>query len=227
MSFEKSAETAAPTLGETVPLFIQLYAKPKNRDWKDAQRLLALFPALFVVPLDGICAATSCVLTCLSPPDSRGANRALSTIKKLMNWALDRGMIEVNPIAGLKPPAKEYARERILTDRELNALLVAADAQGYPFGDMFKMLVLTGQRRGEVTGMRWSEIYLDRRVLALPAARSKNQKSNDVPLSDPVVEILRSVPRFLILTTFLRPQARRRFPGLGAPRTGWTLRWAL
>jgi len=32
------------------------------------------------------------------------ANRALAALKKLTNWALDRGMIEVNPIAGLKPP---------------------------------------------------------------------------------------------------------------------------
>ena len=36
--FEKPLETATPTLGETVPLFVQLYAKPKNRGWKRAER---------------------------------------------------------------------------------------------------------------------------------------------------------------------------------------------
>jgi integrase len=92
------------------------------------------------------------------------ANRALAALKKLMSWALDRGTIAINPIAGLKPPHKEQARDRVLSDPELARLLNVTDAEGYPFGDMFKMLVMTGQRRGEVTGMRWSEIDWERRT---------------------------------------------------------------
>jgi hypothetical protein len=67
-----------------------------------------------------------------------------------MSWGLDRGMIEVNPIAGLKPPHKEHARERTLTDHEVSALLRVAEAEGYAFGDVFRLLVLTAQRCGEV-----------------------------------------------------------------------------
>jgi hypothetical protein len=59
------------------------------------------------------------------------ANRALAAIKKVMSWTLDRGMIEVNPIAGLKPPHKERARERTLTDQEVSALLTISEAEGY------------------------------------------------------------------------------------------------
>src|SRR5262249_53059037 len=60
-----------------------------------------------------------------------------------------------------------------------------------------KMLVFTGQRRGEVTGMRWSEIDWERRIWTIPSLRSKNQQSHEVPLSEPVLQLLRSMPRFL------------------------------
>lgn len=203
--FEKPAET--PTLGETVPLFIQLYAKPKNRGWKETERLLGDFQTLFNRPIDAI--KRSDVVRVLDVMVASGrpysANRALSNLKKLMNWSLDRGMLEVNPIAGLKPPVKERARDRVLADRELSALLAAANAEAYPFGYLFTLLILTGQRRGEVTGMRWSEIDFEGRVWTIPAARSKNGQAHDVPLSEPVIEILQSAPRFLgsdyVLTT--------------------------
>jgi integrase len=114
-----------------------------------------------------------------------------------MAWALDRGMIEVNPISGLKPPHKEQSRERVLSDEEIRTLWVAADAEGYPFGDALKFLILTGQRRGEVAAMRWSETDLDCRSWTIPAMRSKNGQSHEVPLSPPALRLLRSLPRFL------------------------------
>jgi integrase len=114
-----------------------------------------------------------------------------------MNWALDRGMIDVNPIAGLKPPHRERAREVVLSDKELLSLMQAADGEGYPFGDAVKLLVLTGQRRSEVAEMQWSEIDVGRAVWTIPATRSKNGQSHDVPLSGQAVILLRSLPRFL------------------------------
>jgi len=197
--FEKKPRAATPTLGETIPLFIQLYAKPKNRGWKRVEGLLKPFEALFPLPLQEL--KRSDVVRALDALVASGkpyaANRALSAIKKVMSWTLDRGMIEVNPIAGLKPPAKEHSRERILTENELGALFVSADAEGYPFGDVFKMLVLTGQRRGEVTGMRWSEIDIDRSIWTIPKARAKNGQTQDVPLSQEARYVLESTPRFL------------------------------
>jgi hypothetical protein len=101
-------ESPALTLGDTVPLFIQLYAKPKNRGWKESERLLGKFQGLFARPLSQI--ARSEVVRVLDQIVASGtpyrANRALAALKKLMSWALDRGMIDVNPIAGLKPPQK-------------------------------------------------------------------------------------------------------------------------
>ena len=186
------------TLGDAVPLFVQLYAKPKNKGWKEADRLLRKFQSLFARPLTQI--KRSDVVRVLDDVVASGtpyrANRALAALKKLMSWSLDRGVIEVNPIAGLKPPHKERSRERILSDAELVAFLDAAESEAYPFGTAFTILLLTGQRRGEVAEMRWSEIDLDGRVWTIPAHRAKNAQRHTVPLSPPALEILRVVPRF-------------------------------
>jgi integrase len=110
------------------------------------------------------------------------ANRALAAIKKLFAWSRDRGYIEHHPIDRLKPPGKEIARDRILSDRELAALWEIAEKIGYPFGPAIQLLILTAQRRGEVTMMRWSDIDFDRAVWTIPAAVAKNARVHEVPL---------------------------------------------
>ena len=110
------------------------------------------------------------------------ANRALASIKKLFAWSRDRGYIDHHPIDRLKPPGKEIARDRILSDRELAALWEVAEKIGYPFGPAIQLLILTAQRRGEVTTMRWSDIDFDRAVWTIPAAVAKNARVHEVPL---------------------------------------------
>jgi integrase len=121
----------------------------------------------------------------------------MAAIKKLLNWALNRGMIDVNPIAGLSAPGKKTARERILHELEILRLFEVTKAEGYPFGTIYELLLYTGQRRGEVSGMRWSEIDFDRRVWTIPVTRSKNGSAHEVPLATPVLDILGRIPRFL------------------------------
>ena len=204
-------------LGEIIPLFVQLYAKPKNRGWKESERLLGKFQVLFSKPLAVV--TRSDVVRVLDEIVASGtpyrANRALSALKKLMNWALDRGMIDVNPIAGLKPPHRERPRERVLSDEDLTSLTNAADAEGYPFGDAVKLLILTGQRRSEVAEMTWSEIDFERAVWTIPPARSKNGQSHEVPLSVSAVGLLRSLPRFLASDWVFTTTGRSPISGFG------------
>lgn len=199
-AFEEADVECAPTFAETVPKFIELHAKPRNRDWRGTERILtSKFKAIEGKPLDKIKRVD--VVRILDDIIGDGtpyrANRSLAAIKKLFSWALNRGMIEVHPLAGLSLPHPETARDRVLSDDELSALMVAAKAEGYPFGDMFQVLALTGQRRGEVSGMRWSEVNLDRSMWTIPVERSKNKQSHDVPLAPQVIDILRAMPRFL------------------------------
>ncbi len=187
------------TLGEVVPQFIELYSKPRNRDWRGTERVLQKFSPLFSRPIDQIKRAdiVRVLDTIIADGAPTRANRALAAIKKLMNWCVDRAMIETSPVASLRPPTKEVARDRVLTDDELIAIYDAGACEGFPFAQFTQLLILTGQRRGEVAGMRWSELDLDKGIWTLPAKRAKNATSHIIPLTPLAIFILKSVPRFL------------------------------
>src|SRR5207245_1085696 len=105
--------------------------------------------------------------------------------------------LELHPLASLKPPAKERPRDRVLSHKELADCWHAAHLEGLPFEQAIKLLILTGQRRGEVASMRWSELDFERALWTLPAGRTKNTKPHLVPLVSAAIDILRSLPRFL------------------------------
>jgi integrase len=121
------------------------------------------------------------------------ANRLLSLISKIFAWALDEEIIQASPAVRLKRPAEEQERERSLTDAEIKILWPVFTAMGYPFGHGLKFLLVTGQRRGEVGGMKWSEI--DNEGWNLPGARSKSKQGHRVPLSTLALEILDQCPQ--------------------------------
>lgn len=187
------------TFGEVVPQFINLYAKPRTKDWKGTERVLLKFGQLNTRPIDQIKRAevVRVLDTIIAGGAPTRANRALAAIKKLMNWCIDRGMIETSPVAALRPPTKEVARDRVLSDDELIAIYGAGASEGFPFEQFLKLLILTGQRRGEVAGMRWSELELVKGIWTLPAKRTKNATSHIVTLAPLAISILKSVPRFL------------------------------
>ena len=127
------------------------------------------------------------------------ANRVRAYGRACFGWAMRRGTIPENPFGAVPKPAQEQARERVLADAELGRVWLACDGLGEPWRSIFRLLVLTGQRRGEVAGMRWSELALDPAapaVWALPGVRTKNGQAHDVPLSGPACELIQGTPRF-------------------------------
>jgi integrase len=123
------------------------------------------------------------------------ANRTLATLKRLCNWAVERGIIETSPCKRLKPPAAERSRDRVLTDGEMKAFWQACDALGWPFGPLAKALLLTAQRRDEVGAMTWAEVDLAARQWTIPKERAKNGVAHEVPLSAAAAAILEALPR--------------------------------
>ena len=113
----------------------------------------------------------------------------------MFSWAVERGIIEASPAANVKAPGQETARDRVLTDDELRAFLRACDGMGEPFGPLFRLLLLTGQRREEVAALPWAELDLAGAVWHLPAARTKNKRASDVPLAEQAVAILEGLMR--------------------------------
>lgn len=104
-------------------------------------------------------------------------------------------MIATSPMAGLRALHPESSRDRILSDDELRAVWKAAESLSVPFGPVVQLLILTGQRRGEVANMQWGEIDTEARLLSLPRDRVKNDRRHDVPLSRQALKVIEGLPR--------------------------------
>ena len=105
----------------------------------------------------------------------------------LWKWAFARELVDVIPFAALSAPAKPASRDVILSDAELAIVWRASRKVEYPFGPAFRLLMLTGQRRSEVFGMRWEELDKSSATWTIPAERAKNNQAQVVPLSEMAV----------------------------------------
>src|SRR5262245_23211678 len=124
------------------------------------------------------------------------ANRILTIIKRWFKWAAKRDYIPFSPATLVDAPTEEESRERVLTEEELRAIWMAAPSLDFPYGPYFRLLLLTGQRRGEVANMQWNHVDLDKALWTLPKTSTKSKRIHDVPLSPAAVELLRELRRF-------------------------------
>lgn len=121
------------------------------------------------------------------------ANRVRAYLNKFLNWCVERDIIGLSPAMGVKPVAKEKSRDRVLTDDEIKLFWQACTIEGQPWGHLGKMLLLTGQRLGEVVNMTDREVSGD--LWHLTADRTKNGRAHDVPLSEAARDVLDAVER--------------------------------
>lgn len=121
------------------------------------------------------------------------ANRIRAYLNKFLNWCVERDVLPMSPATGVKPVAKETSRDRVLTDDEIRWFWQACDAEGFPWGPLGKVLLLTGQRLNEAAQMTDGEIRS--KVWHLSTDRTKNARAHDVPLSEAVQSVLDAVPR--------------------------------
>jgi len=122
-------------------------------------------------------------------------NRVRSSLSAFFAFAIREGLVEVNPVSGTGKAAEGPSRERTLTEAELAQVLGALNADQGPFSDIIRLLILTGQRRDEIGGLRWSEIDLERGLIVLPPERSKNRRHHELPMSAQVRSVLERQPR--------------------------------
>ncbi|MDF0488826.1 tyrosine-type recombinase/integrase [Sphingomonas sp. H39-1-10] len=213
----KAAEKAPPEaidrfmVEKVVATYITRYAKKRTRErsWQETERLLNVemvpdpatskrnAPTLRGRDIREV--TRSDLKAILDAVVDRGAeitaNRVLAAMRHFFGWAVEREIITVSPCEGIKPPAEERSRDRVLTDVELAQIWREVEGLGDPFGPLIKLLALTGQRRSEVSGMTWGEIDLDEALWTIPAARAKNGRAHAVPLSPQAVAILKALPR--------------------------------
>jgi len=125
------------------------------------------------------------------PPDQHAGRRNIFAIlRRLFKWAIWRGDISLSPMEGMETPPPVKARDRVLSDDELRRVWLAAPGCHRCFGPIIRLLIVTGQRREEVTGMAWTELDRAKALWRIPGERTKNGEPHSVPLSNLAIETI-------------------------------------
>jgi integrase len=220
-------ERGANTFAAAARMFIEEHARPKTRRWYETARLLGLRPDdLEQIPgglsqrwsdkpvrdIDGhdVWGAVDEArrvgvpgIVARTPGLSEARSRALfAALSGLFGWLQRDRKITQNPCAGLHRPSAPQARERVLTSDEVRWFWLACDAVGEHFDSVLKLLLLLGQRRNEVAGLRRDELSEDGATWKLPSSRTKNKRPHVVPLPAMARELIEhGRPGNLIFTT--------------------------
>lgn len=138
-------------------------------------------------------------------------NYAFTTFKVFFSWAVRRQYLRSNPLLALKRPNKTNSRERVLSEEEVRTLLGHTLANRSRFHDVVSLLLLSGQRKSEISDLRWSEVDGD--TIVLPGARTKNKRAHQVPVCARAGELLATIKGG---STFVFGS-----PEIDAPFNGW------
>ena len=162
-------------------------------------------------------------------------NRILALVRTIFRYALSRDWLEASPAEGISKPKDETERDRFLDMEEVRRVWEATALLGYPAGPFIRALLLTGQRRTEVAGMRWNDLDLDAATWMLKSGDTKAERAHLVPLSAPMLKLLEPLPRlgeFVFTTdgeTHITDYAKRKarldtfLAGSGDALEPWTL----
>ncbi|MBT4527849.1 MAG: site-specific integrase [Deltaproteobacteria bacterium] len=138
------------------------------------------------------------------------ANRTLSSMKKFFGYCVGRGIIDDNPafqIAKSEVGGKEKPGNRFLSLDEIKRFFERIDTA--PFSKtvqlVLKILLLTGQRSGEVCNAEWPEIDFKKRIWTIPAKKAKNGIENRVPLHDMAIECFEDLKQ---LSVYIDPEPK-------------------
>ena len=143
------------------------------------------------------------------------ANHGLDLLRQIVNFAIDRGHLEVNPARGIRRNPRT-PRTRFLSREEIDRLFQVLDRQTRKThreqADIIRLLLLTGCRRGEIVRLRWSEVDGDRLLLV-----DTKTGPRSVPLNSRARNILERQPRRGSPFVFPSPRdpSRPRGPHLG------------
>lgn len=193
---EKKAEEDRknPTVAELIKEYIEKHARPNKRGWAEDKRILE-HDAL---PSWGKRKAADIskrdVVLLLEKIVERGspgsANNNFKIIRKMFSFAVERDILQISPCTGIKMPAPLVRKDRYLDEKEIRTFWQNIDTC-HASGEVvraLKLILVTGQRPGEIIGMHTSEI--NGKWWTIPVERSKNKRSHHVFLTDTALELI-------------------------------------
>ena len=192
---KKRRRTEGIFFKDLAKMYIEDYAKPNKRTWKeDEQKLDKKFSIWNDTEAKDI--SRDMVLDRIEyVKENHGpiaANRNAALIKKLFKWARQKRLIPDNPATDI-PKEKERSRDRTLTDTEIHDFWKACRQKGFPFGPCFQLMLLTGRREGSVSRIEWSDINFKTKEWHVRSDIDKTGKPAVVPLSDQAIDLLQNI----------------------------------
>ncbi len=189
--------SAPETLNALCDRYVEEYLKKNVRRWKAAKGEIDnhIRPHVGSLKLEKVEKANvRKMLAEIEPDYPVAANRALGRLRAIYNWALENDLVATDPTHGVKKPTKEKPVSRTLSDEELAKIWNAAGSLSYPAREYIRFLILSGQRRDDVRGMRREELDMRMGNWVIPAERYKSVRSHLVPLTDGMKELLKVTP---------------------------------
>jgi integrase len=215
----KAAERMAETFAELAAEYLERHAKPRKRTWREDEGILKreLLPHWGRMKAKEITRRDVRLLVdkILERGVTIHANRIFGLARKVFNFALQRDIVEANPCHGLPQPAREHRRDRVLSEEEIGTVWKEFEAERPLVAATLKLRLLTAQRGGEITGMRWDHIDFTSGWWTIPPELAKNGMAHRVPLSRQVRAILAEIKLMGISSTLVFPSPSR----TGAMRT--------
>ena len=193
---DKRANREAYTVADLVDEYLEKWAKPRKKSWREDERILKKD----VLPLWGRRKAKDLrrrdIVLLIDKVVDRGApiqaNRVLATVRKMFNFALSRSTLEQSPCVAIQAPAKENRRDRVLSDDDIRNLWCNLDKCRMSKGIrlILKLLLVTAQRKGEIAFSEWKEFDFNTGWWTIPKEKSKNALPHRVPLSKMTLDLL-------------------------------------
>ncbi len=212
--------TTAKTFGEAVDDFFKLYCETQNKPStaQETQRLmrrdwLPLFSRRLLEDIHPREISLEIDRKRRDRPEA--ARHAFSVLRKFFNWAKQHRLVKHSPCDGLQFGFRSNPRTRVLSEIELVKVFTAADDLGYPYAPIVHLLMLTGQRRGEIANLRWSHINEAERTVTLPRQLTKNGREHTFPYGPLAAKVIAAIPQ----------QGDMLFPARGCddrPYSGWS-----
>lgn len=186
---ERTAERHAETVDELVDSYLDRYAKPRKRSASEDERMLRkdVLPRWAGRKTKNITRRD--VVRLLNEIVDRGApiqaNRTLTILRRMFRFAVGQAIIEVSPCDNVETPSAENQRDRVLSEEEIRLLwrTLSTASMEPNVRRILRLMLLTGQRKGEVLGLHQHEIDHDKGLWVLPARRAKNGREHRIPLS--------------------------------------------
>jgi integrase len=187
-----SVRRSQDTFGNLIDRFLEQYNK-RPKTVEEVTRHLKMYSApLHSRPVELITLRdVADLLTKLDTSSgSTTTNRVRSTLSAVFSWAMREELALSNPVANTNK-RDEHPRDRVLSNDEIERIWNATGDDA--FGTIIKLLILTGQRRSEISELRWSEIGAD--AIQLPSERAKNRRAHVIPLAPTARALLEKSPR--------------------------------